>query len=192
MTDNPTLYNDYLATNVTKPREIKIGYIKNFLTDFSINIGFNEVFTYKMDDEVTDAFYKTVKRFEGLNIKVLELEIPEGLFGEMQIDFEDIYIARFFGCAVKCFKTSMDNYFGVEDRFQVDSQYKSFNYIQSSPLLSDYFKNVFNNGNVDSTTCTDSCKIYHKMKSIFTKRVESWFKLSTPAVDALLFPTSVI
>ena len=192
MIDNPTLYDNYLDKQLVKPTEIRIGYLVNFLSDFTLDFGENIVYHYKLDAEVIEAFHKTVKNLKAINIDVVEMEIPDEVFDVMLADLKDIYNARGNGCISKCLKSTFDIYFGNQNRFQNDSLYHSADDVKNSSFLSPYFKDILNNNNFNTTECSKSCIIYQELKELFAKRIESWYKISSPEVDLLIFPTTTI
>ena len=177
----------YLEKEINKQRTaIRIGYIKHFLSSFIVDIGEDGPFNYEPDLEIIQKFYETVENFKKIRIEVVQLNVSEKSFDEMIIDLKDISFARYFGCGVKCLKSSLDKYFGNKDRFQNNSYSDD---LKNSSLLSPFLKGLINNSNVNSNTCSYSCLIYQNIKKKIKNRFESWF--NTSSIDLLIFPTTI-
>ena len=190
MADNLTIYDNFMNKDLLKPKDIRIGFVKNFNDGFTLN--FDEgSFIYKLDDEVSKAFDNTVKNLRKLKIDVIEFEIPQVLFNEMFEEIKEMSYPRYNNCALKCLKSNFDNYLGNSNRFQHDTSYKSGEDINQSPLLKSDFKIILSENNYTSNECKSYCQEYINVKNKLSKRIDSWYQNVTvsPPIDLLLFPT---
>ena len=191
MAGNLSIYESFTNEKLFKPTDIRIGYIKNFMLGFTLDFEDDGTYYYKVEPEVKDAFDKTVSNFKNININVIELEIENKVFESMLNDLKIIYSIRYFGCGLKCIKTNFDNFFSNQQRFQRDSQYHSAEDVLSSKLLSPFFEDILVNNNFSASECRDYCKEYIQLKEKFAQTIDSWYKTVSPAVDIILFPTSI-
>ena len=186
MINDSSLFDNYQVK--AEPNSLKIRVMSNFFQSFVLPTPFGNA-SYNLNSLVREELLKSLN-FLG---NIIQVNVSSFTFNSSDLDQVSAALLPILfnmaPCRLACTKSYMNKYFSDTSVFQSDAPYHSYNDLATSPILSKYWKPIFNSSNVNNPdqTCNETCKDYDAARVLFTNLVNSWLD----GFDALAIPSEI-